>query len=233
MMGFYGTLITQSRLASLLFILLTIVQLAFAMGKVAFSRRIVLPLLGALLLGGVAAIFTISDIQAVGDYVMKYDGVVLSMQDKAQDFWDFLNLSKQSPLFGFGPGTFEVANLASISSETVGHRWDYRSAHSILLGNALELGWPHVALELIFLVYCAQTIARARAKALWNDRMRALGLALVCVAISGWVDIALDVPAVAAFSAWLLGLMVGKALSLKPHDFQPLAGKDGTIVVTE
>ncbi len=120
-------------------------------------------------------------------------------------------MAMHAPLSGYGLGGFAVANQRSLTPETVLQVGDFGAAHDVVLQFAIEAGWPAVALVAIALVNLLWRLCRAP-----SARTSAIGLSLllaVAVAVAGSIaDIALNVPAIAALCAVLLGLAWGRLL---------------------
>ena len=126
----------------------------------------------------------------------------------------YLALAAARPWFGYGLGSFEAVHLAHLTPLLAPSIWDFGAAHVAALQAALEGGVPYLAL-------LATVIAMLAAPALRtpeNGRVRgvlaqgaaaASLLALLC----SFGDIALNVPAVAALAAILLGAVWSNALS--------------------
>lgn len=117
-----------------------------------------------------------------------------------------------SPLFGYGLGTFDTVNRMLLNPATVGRLWDIRAAHSVYLGWLEEAGLIG-ALPMFGCV--AAVVAGTVRKTLSRSRMVPVLFALVGVdavyMAHGAVDFALQMFSVAAMWAYLLGLQLSLA----------------------
>ena len=125
----------------------------------------------------------------------------------------YLGLAAAKPLFGYGLGAFEAAHQASLTPSLAPMIWNFGAAHVAVLQAALEGGLP-------FLLLLSAAVALLAAPALRSSESgpvrgvlvqgaaAASLLALVC----SFGDIALNVPAIAALAAMLLGLVWANAL---------------------
>ncbi|WP_322964450.1 O-antigen ligase family protein [Sphingomonas fuzhouensis] len=127
------------------------------------------------------------------------------------DMWALYGrLVAQAPL-GYGPGGFDDAALHGFASIHEAHvAWYVHSAHNVILSLLMTGGYPYLAMMVALVVALLFPFFRRA------HRMRepvvvatvvALGLILVCAS----TDIALDMPALAAMSAMLAGLIWGRA----------------------
>jgi O-antigen ligase len=121
----------------------------------------------------------------------------------------YTGVANQSPLWGHGLGSFYEVNQRTLTAEVAPLYWNFGAAHNAPVQLAIEAGWPGLALLLIALAAIAFQIARAR-RDWWSV---APLCALLAIAGSAMVDIALNVPAVAAVFAVLLGSVWGAALA--------------------
>jgi len=118
-------------------------------------------------------------------------------------------VANASPWWGQGLGSFYEVNQRTLTAEVAPLYWNFGAAHNAPVQLAIEAGWPGLALLLIALAAIAFQIARAR-RDWWSV---APLCALLAIAGSAMVDIALNVPAVAALFAVLLGSVWGGALA--------------------
>ena len=127
-----------------------------------------------------------------------------------------------APWFGYGLGSFDAVNKLLMTSENYGLLWNVRAAHNVYL-QWLEEGGIAAALPMFAAVGAVLvTIGRGalRRRSSRNKLvLRGLLAASLVVLVHGWSDFALQVPAVAAFWALLLGCGVGIARS--SHDAEP------------
>ncbi|WP_396593038.1 O-antigen ligase family protein [Brevundimonas sp. R86498] len=111
-----------------------------------------------------------------------------------------------SPLFGYGLGTFDGINSQIMTSETANSLWIIRATHNVYL-QWLEEGGLVGALPMFALIGFILSIALLRGG---PGKGRTLQHGLLCanlvVLLHGLTDYALQVPSIAAFWAFLLGL---------------------------
>lgn len=123
--------------------------------------------------------------------------------------WKILTIyagyTMESPIWGFGPGSFFEVNQARLTSSTAAHFWDFGAAHNAALQIALEYGWP----ALLLLIAGVANIARDVFRRAWNAEDVGLLGALAIASGASFVDIAWNVPAVGALSCVLLGVLWG------------------------
>lgn len=121
------------------------------------------------------------------------------------------------PLLGQGIGSFHSAFRAYVPPEAASGEWDM--AHNSYLENAFELGLPaaaafYLALALIGLRLLRGVIARKR-----NRTVVTVALAVFFLgAFHALFDFSLQMPALAGFFAWLLG--IGYAQSFPRPDMK-------------
>lgn len=227
LVGFYGIILTQSRLAVVLFLLCLLLHLLLVLDGRGLPRRLLLLALMVLATSVALVMATLPANQGIRAGLLdKFHDAPENLSNSLRNAAHYLGLSLDRPLIGYGPGAFGDVNLAHLSDAMAYTAWDFKAPHSILLSNALELGWPHVIMELLALALCGALVLRARSGAFWTPRTGAVALALICAASGGLVDIALDMPAIAALSCWLLGLLVGRAVrnTGEPSDRSPYRG---------
>jgi len=99
--------------------------------------------------------------------------------------------------------------------------WNFGAAHNAPVQLAIEAGWPGLALLLVALAAIGWQIARAR-RDWWSV---APLCALAAIAGSAMIDIALNVPAVVALFAVLLGSVWGAALASGTATRRPVAAR--------
>ena len=127
----------------------------------------------------------------------------------------YIALANQAPLTGYGLGGFGTVNQRQLTPDTVLLVGDFGAAHNAPLQLAIEAGWPGLALVTLALGTLFWRIARAPAIRS-NTISRAMLLAVAIAATGSMVDIALNVPAIAALSAALLGIAWGRSLRESP-----------------
>ena len=126
----------------------------------------------------------------------------------------FLGVMAARPWFGYGLGGFQAAHLAHLTPPLAPMIWDFGAAHVAVLQAALEGGLPFAGLLCAAVVMLAAPALRApesgRTRGVLAQGAAAASLlALLC----SFGDIALNVPAVAAFAALLLGAVWSNAVS--------------------
>lgn len=111
-----------------------------------------------------------------------------------------------SPLFGYGLGTFDAINTQFMSAENIGATWAIRATHNVYLQWLEEAGiFGAVPMFLLIGFIVLMSLARAlggQSKGLH----RGLACASLIVLVHGLTDYALQVPSIAGFWAFLLGL---------------------------
>lgn len=160
---------------------------------------LLLPLIGGIMVGGM-------------QLAQKTASVAGDAAIRIRDHEHYWKLSLETPWFGRGLGSFRALNTATLDSVDVLHRWNFGAAHNVLLHGALEAGWPFVLLMAIGVAGGAMILFSARATTAFDSMMYGLILAVGFAIIFGIVDIALNVPALAATATWLGGLAIGRAI---------------------
>ncbi|WP_340318240.1 O-antigen ligase family protein [Rhizorhabdus argentea] len=209
-LAFFATVMTGSRLAALLAAtgLLLIVLQARRLTQVSrayylmFGAALLLPLVGGAAVGGLRLAYKMAALS---------DDLELRLED-LRFFW---RMSVEAPWFGHGLGAFRTQNMAMLGPADVLHRWNFGAAHNVLLHAAIEGGWPFALLEVAGIVAAAVLIARARASVPFDSSMYSLILAILIALICGLSDVALNVPALVGFTAWLGGLALGRSNRLR------------------
>ncbi|WP_425992845.1 O-antigen ligase family protein [Brevundimonas sp. TWP2-3-2] len=111
-----------------------------------------------------------------------------------------------SPLFGYGLGSFDPINLQIMTSETATALWAIRATHNLYLQWLQEAGLvgaiPMFALVAFVVLTAIFRSASGRGRTLQHGLICANGVIL----IHGLTDYAVQVPSIAAFWAFLLGI---------------------------
>ncbi len=130
---------------------------------------------------------------------------------------DYLKAAKAVPWSGYGLGSFPMVNASALPSGLMDDRWRFNAAHCAPLQAALEGGLPFLMLLAAALAMAVGQIAYAwfAGKAASAVSIAALAAGLLAFGCA-LVDIALNVPAVAAFAAAVLGLAWGSSAGLDP-----------------
>ncbi len=140
----------------------------------------------------------------------RWDEVAADAGVRGQAGLHYLRLLGSSPWFGFGLGSFRLLNAAFMTPQLAPQMWDYGAAHGALLQAALEGGWPFAALLAILVLVALADVARAQGR---RSSIAAAFVAAALLALGcSFIDIAMNVPAVAAFCALLLGAAWGDAV---------------------
>lgn len=131
--------------------------------------------------------------------------------------WDiittYFGYTLDSPLWGFGPGSFFEVNQARLTTATAVRFWNFGAAHNAALQIALEAGWPAVLVMVAGIIAIGRDLARRSWEAEDIGLIGALGIA----AGASMVDIAWNVPAISAFSCVLLGVLWGARPARVPN----------------
>lgn len=112
-----------------------------------------------------------------------------------------------SPLFGYGLGSFADVNSQIMSAESYRALWSIRAVHNVYLQWLVEAGIVG-AVPMFLLIAWITGVAIWRSFRLRSGQtlMRGLVASSLVVLIHGTTDFALQVPSIAAFWAFLLGL---------------------------
>lgn len=130
-------------------------------------------------------------------------------------YGDYWKAAVAAPWSGYGAGAFAVVNAAILPGDRMDDRWSFAAAHCAPLQALLEGGLPFLLLlAAVLLTSIIQPLhawlARKAASAAGLAALAAGLLALGCSA----VDVALNIPAIAAFFATALGLAWGSSAGL-------------------
>lgn len=126
----------------------------------------------------------------------------LSRWDIVTTYFDY---TLDSPLWGFGPGSFFDLNRSRLDPATALRFWNFGAAHNAPLQIALEAGWPAVGLLALAVTLVGRSVARCR----WSAENVGLLSALTVLAGAAMVDIAWNVPAIGAIGCILFGALWG------------------------
>ena len=195
--AFAACALTQSRTALAGTIILALVLL---LGDIRRGKLIALAAIGALVVV-VAALLEVGDATA---------GRLDTLTEDAASRWagyrHLAGVVGEAPWFGHGLGSFMATNVAHLNATRAPSMWNWGAGHNIIIHALVEGGWAVTAPILAAWGAIAVQIARgASATAGASAPVAAVVLALLCAS----VDIALNVPAVAAFTALLLGVAWG------------------------
>jgi hypothetical protein len=136
------------------------------------------------------------------------DGLV-----RLQMWSHYWQLAWESPLYGYGAGSFPALNEARLDSPALARSlWIVNSPHNILLQLMLAGGLPY----LLLIVAAAGMLAWPVARLMVSPAARAedAGLCGWVILVLGcaMVDLALDVPGMVTLTLFLAGLLWGRAL---------------------
>lgn len=117
-----------------------------------------------------------------------------------------------SPIMGFGLGSFDTVNRMLVDSANFPHLWKVRAAHNVYLG-WLEQAGLLGALPMFACVglLIATTVRRAMRRSRALDLIFALIATNAVILVHGVTDFALEMFALAAMWAYLLGLQLSLA----------------------
>jgi O-antigen ligase len=162
-------------------------------------------MVSAALLVGLGVVLTFGGNDLVWIRVAEIDGAWVVRDQTLSAHWAaFID----SPLFGYGLGSFDAVNSQIMTGETYRNLWQIRATHNVYLQWLQEAGLVGAApmFALIGLVLIVSILRAA------SGRGRTMQLGLVCaslvVLVHGLTDYALQVPSIAAFWAFLLGLQL-------------------------
>jgi O-antigen ligase len=138
---------------------------------------------------------------------------------------DYLAAARAAPWSGYGPGSFSTLNASLLPPALMDDRWSFNAAHCAPLQAMLEAGAPFLLLLAAALAVTVGQIVNA-----WLARGAASAVSIAALAAGllafgcALVDIALNVPALAAFAATTLGLAWGSSAGLDRPRHRPLPG---------
>lgn len=159
--------------------------------------------IGTVLLLAVGGVLTFSGNDLIWTRV---GGIDADVDVRGQIFSAHWQAFLTSPLFGYGLGTFDAINTQIMTGETVGNLWSIRATHNVYLQWLEEAGIVG-AVPMFLLVGLALVLSVGRAI---GGKGKGLQRGLVCaslvVLVHGLTDYALQVPSIAGFWAFLLGL---------------------------
>ena len=136
---------------------------------------------------------------------------------RSHAYADYLSLAKAAPWSGVGPGGFSMLNAQTLPSGVMDDRWSFNAAHCAPLQAVMEAGLPF-----LILLACALLVVVVQVLRAWLGRDAASAISIAALSSGllpfgcALVDIALNVPAIAAFSAVALGLAWGSSAGTAP-----------------
>ena len=198
--------LTGTRSSLLLSVMLGVAMVAMDMRRHGRAVRPAPSLVRRLLLVGASL--------GLGQIYSRWGQIVVDARVRGQAYAHYLSFLSSSPWFGAGLGSFRQFHEAHLTVQTAPTMWDYGAAHSALLQALIEGGWPFVILLTAALALVMIDIGRAARRV--RDRGPVLYGMIAAVALAGacsFLDIALNVPAVAALASLLLGAAWGATIS--------------------
>jgi O-antigen ligase len=203
--------LTGSR-AGISITLAMMVLVGFTAAQTAQSTKKGLNYVAVASIAGLAALVLISVM--ISPAINRFVGGTDEITNRSLIFSEHFKAFLQSPLTGWGLGTFRLINIQLTRPETVDAFWSLAAAHNVVLQWLEETGIVGAALMLatIFSLLWAgrESLNKKRATS-----AQALGIlaASLLVMVHSMSDYALQVPSVAAMWAALLGILVGLAES--------------------
>jgi O-antigen ligase len=164
----------------------------------------------------------------------RWNSLLFDSQLRLDAYQHYIGAIAQAPWFGYGLGGFRGLHERLLTPELAPALWDFGAAHSALTQAALEGGLPFLLLLLAAFALITARIARPRGASRRSARRGATLTGIIAAAglavIFSFVDIALNVPAIAAFTVVLVGVAWGDAVAreapapirLENHDPQPM-----------
>lgn len=195
--------LTSSRTSLIATILIALVIILLEARR--SNGRMVLIAGAILLVGGM--------VMAGGQVVSRWDTLTADTGLRLAGYEHFAQGVFAAPWFGAGLGGFKAWHEANLTVALAPAMWAYGAVHGALLQAALEGGVPYaLLLTAAILVAGGQVLAMLRngrrGDVVANALLGAVLLAIVCAS----VDIALNVPAVAALASALFGAAWGGVL---------------------
>jgi O-antigen ligase len=195
---------TRSRTA---FVLTTSAVLLLV--AVLLLRRQGSPPLAKAIVAGVGGVsLAVAIVAATQGLFSRFSVLGADWDTRMDSFAIYAKLSGQAPLWGFGPGSFTRLHAQQLTPDNATLLWNFNAAHCAPLQFWVEAGPVRAALLLGAVIYLAVFVTSSRGRP--RDLQSLSGiLALGLIIASSLVDIALNVPAVAALAAALGGLIFG------------------------
>lgn len=201
--AFGACVLTQSRTSLLLSLILGAVLIGIDLWRRGQSGRTLGVASAIILLAGLGL--------GASQIVSRWSSVVVDAGVRADTYRHLMGAIGATPLFGFGLGGFKPFHESTLSPYLARPMWDLGAAHSAVLQAALEGGLPFVLLILAALALLVRGIFKRASRRELGPSVSSALAAAGLAGLSSFVDIALNVPAVAAFAMLLLGLSWGAA----------------------
>lgn len=196
---------TGSRSAVLLAVLFGGVMLASRLMR----RDTAAPPIGAVAIGAVALLGLVTIVALITPMADRSSYLAADAGLRWDSIRHYAGLAWSSPVWGYGLGSFFEINLQTLTPDTASTYWNFGAAHNAPIQLAMEAGLPCLALLLIALVIIGRQIVTAQ-----RDWWSVASLcAIGAIGGSAMIDIALNVPAIAALFAVLAGALWGSALA--------------------
>ena len=169
-----------------------------------------------LMLGATAAIVIVSLAFGAGQFSSRWSSLLIDAQVRGQAYAHYFGAMGASPWFGYGLGGFRALHERILTPDLAPALWDFGAAHSALSQAVLEGGWPFALLILATVGLIGARIVGlggrkgrpARRGAILTGVMAATAQAV----LFSFVDIALNVPSIAALAVALFGVAWGDAV---------------------
>lgn len=194
-------LLTASRMGLVATLVATSLLLGWELAKASQGRGVISLVVAVMVI--IAGVLVSSGNDLVW---MRVEGLDADVEIRGEIFQSHWTAFLASPLFGSGLGGFDATNLQIMTAETAYELWSIRAVHNVYLQWLGEAGLVG-AVPMFALIAWVTAVALFRSG---DGRSRTLQHGLVCanlvVLIHGLTDYALQVPSIAAFWAFLLGL---------------------------
>jgi len=148
---------------------------------------------------------------ALGELTMQRLGHAATDGDNRVALWQiYQRIAVKAPL-GYGPGSFDLAVQAALTSPRDAQlTWYVHAPHNVALSLLLIGGWPYLGLLLGTGAVVVWRVLRAGGLGTL-PMSRAVIAVLILMLACGLDDIALDIPAITALFAYLAGVLFGRA----------------------
>jgi O-antigen ligase len=194
-------LLTASRMGMVASLCALTVLMAWTFARQPSGRGANLAIGG--LLGGIGLVLLFGGNDLIWSRLGEAQG---GLGDRSVLFATHWNAFLASPVFGWGLGSFDAVNLHLMTAETAPELWTIRATHNVYLQWLEEAGVVGAVLMFATVAWIiGSSLTRVGA-----SQGQGLLIGLIClnlvVLIHGLVDFALQVPSIAAFWSFLLGL---------------------------
>ena len=207
--------------ATLCGLIVLVIWTRFARNWRADKARNIIVSVGYLVLAGVLLV--------VGDVAV--DRYATALQDweaqRAVIYATHWSAFLSSPWFGYGLGSFDGINKLLMTSENYAQLWNVRAAHNVYLQWLEEAGLVGAVPMFAAIGLLLFKIARGAVQRQSNRSklvLRGIVAASIVVLVHGWSDFGIQVPAIAALWAMLLGC--GAAIAQSSREVDAIGGGD-------